>query len=283
MKKVLFIVLSIILFLVVTFCSDIRCVFLSKDKLEKCLVFPETNLSYPIRMDTSSKLILHISNVGSLDFDEQLYNLVKKAYWDGIWDGTPTELGLSPENVYVTISISRSGRILFNGHKVGNHDEHVDLPDPFTDSVDSLSEYIYGHGVYVIKNNTLVKYFHGKMISLGEPIGDLKGYDMQSIYEYYLNQDEEKQIRFYGDAPRLYYVDNSNTLLLVTTNPLLKERYLYVFPDYDRSEIKYIGQISDYTIFGSSTGDNFYYLDKKGRTWIYTENGPEIVEGNSLF
>ena len=74
------------------------------------------------------------------------------------------------------------------------------------------------------------------------------------------------------------YIKEANQLILVTTNPLKKCQYLYIFPDYNVSKTKYLKKISEFYILGGTEQeDKFYYVDMKGTAWLYTKKGPKKV------
>lgn len=210
---------------------------------------------------------------------ETIYHLAKALYLSGAWDGTPATL-CSHKVAFAP----RTGHLLVDDYLVSSHQQVIDLPNPFDDTFDSRhNPYIPNQGVYAIKDSTLVKYVRGKMISLGSPL-TWKGLNVQNPSEYgctivddmiYFPDSTRNYI--YDYKPYLYYVEDADQLLMVTTDPISKLMYLYVFPDYNVSEIQYLKTIDDFTVFGSSTsGFNFYYLDKNGVQWIYTKNGPRV-------
>lgn len=223
-----------------------------------------------------------------LNLDEEvdekiIYHLAKELYLSGAWDGTPAILCSHKVSFG-----SRTGHLLVDDYLVSDFQEVIDLPDPFDDTFDSRhNPYIPNQGVYAIKDSTLVKYVRGKMISLGNPL-TWKGLNVQNPSEYGCTivddticfPDSTREY-LYEYKPYLYYVEDANKLLMVTIDPISKLMYLYVFPDYNVSEIQYLETICDFAIFGSSSlGFHFYYLDRNGMQWIYTKNGPRV---DSLF
>jgi len=222
-------------------------------------------------------------------YEEVLYDKAKEMYLSSEWDGTPLVLEGH------TISLSETtGIILVDSHQVTCFPEPIDfIEDPLYEMFNSNYEYIPGHGVYVIKDKTLVKYVRGEMITLEGGAIDWEGLDPKNPYETgYVIKDSSRLYSigetnkenwyylFFYD-PYLYYVPEADQLLFVTSDPAKGIYYLYLFPDYDVSEVKLLTTLSDYAVIGA-TGipSTFYYTDTDGVSWKYGKNGPEVYPHN---
>ncbi len=216
--------------------------------------------------------------------ERRLYKKAKKMYLSGKWVGTkPIKLGSR------TISRSEySGDILIDGYQVGSYQKCIDLPESFDETKsNSKIEYIPNQGVYVIEDRILVKYVRGKKIMLKGGSLKWKGFDPQKLDNgyrvdgttlYLPNSDNSEGLYILDCIPYLYYHKEANQLILVTTNPLKKCQYLYIFPDYNVSKTKYLKKISEFYILGGTEQeDKFYYVDMKGTAWLYTKKGPKKV------
>ena len=188
--------------------------------------------------------------------EEKLYQKVKKKYLNTDWDGSPIKMGSH------TVSIAeRSGYALADGYLIGDQ-ENFDVPDNIMYSGEDKGYsndacYIPGKGTYLIRNKVLVKYLKRKCISL--PGGALKWKGSKSNY----------------NQPVLHYFKTSDQLFMITFSagdkwPEVRE-WLYVFEDYNKSEIKFLGELIRFE--GSSEDEipatDFVYKDKKGVSWRY--------------
>lgn len=92
------------------------------------------------------------------------------------------------------------------------------------------------------------------------------------------------QMHYWYHEPYLYYYERADVLLLVTTDPITNMQYLYTFPDYNVSRIKFLGKIYDFVVWGASYSmDTFYYLSNNLVPWKWTEDGPVIDKDCTLF
>lgn len=141
--------------------------------------------------------------------------------------------------------------------------EHSDLPDTInwdSSNTDNSNNCVYipGEGTYLIQNKKLVKYLKGESISL--PGGSLNW-----------KTDDFNQ-------PVLHYFESSNQLFMITTTqdefPNTK-KWLYVFEDYNKSEVKFLGECKVFAGTQSEITD-FVYQDENGVSWRY--NGDIFVE-----
>lgn len=303
MKKTLGIIISLLLVTFCTSCSNGTSAPIAQNDNRESSNQAEDNLSSPDTTsdsveeeslsisDTTSDSAVSVEDDSELIEDnyeaeqkekERLYKKAKKMYLSGKWDGTkPIKLGSR------TISRSETfGDILIDDYQVYSCQEYIDLPKSFNeDKSSSRTEYIHNQGVYVIEDRTLVKYVRGKKIMLGEPL-KWKGLNPQNKGKYGSIADDEmihgfpyiRAMDLSDCIPYLYYYKEANQLILVTTDPLKKCQYLYIFPDYNVSQIKYLGKIAAFSIWrGTDVEDKFYYMDMKGTTWLYTKNGSKKV------
>ena len=299
-KKTLCIILNFILLFTATACNNERTVNCEynchnatcqisqqeSDQSEYSLEVLEEDILDSTESSLSAETLQEDVDTWDLEEEIRLYNEAKDLYLSGKWDGTPITMEGQ------TVSLSRyDGSILVNDYLVSNYQRSLDLPDPFNDLLTSNLEYILYEGMYAIKDNTLIKYVRGESISLGDPI-DWIGLDPQNPEEYDCSIEGsgyyiEDYIIHFPDSksrdsmylidyqPYLYYVEKADTLLLVTTDPISGLKHLYLFPDYNISEIEYLGPILDFCVFGNQSECDFYYLDVDENEWIYSENGPE--------
>ncbi len=177
----------------------------------------------------------------SEDYDQILYDEVKDYYLSGEWDGRKTSF----RDHIVELSSSR-GYVLSDGY-ILEETENLDLPDDFDfEDTDSSYEYVQGKGTYVIINHKLVKYVRGTEFSL-------PGEELSWKGDYYSD----------GDV-RLVYNFPGKTLYLLTMNPKYEiedifngEFLVYVFPDYNKSEIEYLGTIRYDDVYEGAEWVNF--------------------------
>lgn len=295
MKKTLYLVLSFILLLTITSCNTNRSTscecklnIASSKHIQNIITdFNKNLISLPLQNTTKPVQNEIIDNLDGESDDKseiRLYNKAKNLYLNGEWDGTPITFGSK------TVSLSTTdGCLLVDGYLVSNYQKSLDLPDPFNDIVSSNFEYIPGQGMYAIQDKTLVKYVRGKKVTLGRNSSlDWKGLDPQNPDEYgctivdyklYLPDSKNKNDYEYclRYTPYLYYVPESDDLLLITVDPISDSLYMYIFPDYNVSEIKYLETISDFSVMYDGRKNTFYYWDTEGTEWIYTKNGPQKV------
>jgi len=298
MKKTLLMILSFILLSTVTACGARDVIYEcnctcncehTSSETEVAVLIESTQGTSSSESTTNAVVENEITEVTKFtEVDDEakksLYYEAKNLYLTGEWDGKPTIM--DGQNVSLS---EHNGCLLVNGYIVSNFQRSLDLPDPFTDSVSSYVRYIPGQGMYAIKDKTLIKYVRGELISLGDSI-DWIGFDPQYPEEYdctivdgyklYLpdskGSDDYTYVLWY--EPYLYYDNESDELLLVTTDIVSNLQHMYLFPDYNISETIYLGPILDFFVFGNQSNDTFYYLDTDKIAWEYTENGPKQLD-----
>ena len=169
---------------------------------------------------------------------EEVYNEVKENYMSGNWNGQ--EIQYKGHTVKLDTKNYKSGYVLIDGEKYKK--ENLDLPNnmDFSNVNSQNYQYIPGEGTYIIENCKLVKYLRGHKIDLQgselipEKIKDKKNYD-----------------RFYLEIPNLVYdyVNNRLFLLYDENETASYPRELYVFKDYEISEIELVNNnISEFWI-----------------------------------
>ena len=170
--------------------------------------------------------------------NEEVYNEVKENYMSGDWNGQ--EILYKGHTVKLDTKDYKSGYILIDGEKYEK--ENLDLPNnmDFSNVNSQNYQYIPGEGTYIIENCKLVKYLRGHKINLQgselipEKIKDKKNYD-----------------RFYLEIPKLVYdyVNNRLFLLYDENETAYYPRELYVFKDYNISELELVNNnISEFWI-----------------------------------
>lgn len=312
MKKVSCFILSIILLFLATSCGtsaqDVSYYCCAECGCKSCsnATSPTESTAIPSAEEDSKPTVSFPPSANELDkdttplmeeeekptdpsYEEILYDKAKEMYLSGEWDGTPFVL----EGHAISLS-ENTGDLLVDSHQVTGCLMPIDfIENPLYEMFNSNYEYIPGHGVYVIKDKTLIKYVRGEMITLeGGPI-DWEGLDPKNPYEtgyriqnvtrlYSICETDEENWYYLPFAdPYLYYVPEADQLLFVTSDPAKGISYLYLFPDYDVSEVKLLTTLSDYAVV-STTGipSTFYYTDTNGVSWKYGENGPEVHPHN---
>ncbi len=169
---------------------------------------------------------------------EEVYNEVKENYMSGDWNGQ--EIQYKGHTIKLDTKDYKSGYILIDGEKYKK--ENLDLPNnmDFSNVNSQNYQYIPGEGTYIIENCKLVKYLRGNKIDLQgselipEKIKDKKNYD-----------------RFYLEIPNLVYdyINNRLFLLYDENETAYYPRELYVFKDYNISELELVNNnISEFWI-----------------------------------
>lgn len=169
---------------------------------------------------------------------EEVYNEVKENYMSGDWNGE--EIQYKGHTIKLDTKDYKSGYILIDGEKYEK--ENLDLPNnmDFSNVNSQNYQYVPGEGTYIIENCKLVKYLRGHKIDLQgselipEKIKDKKNYD-----------------RIYLKIPKLVYdyVNNRLFLLYDENETAYYPRELYVFKDYNISELELVNNnISEFWI-----------------------------------
>lgn len=199
---------------------------------------------------------------------DMLYYKLRAMYLSAEWNGVAFNV-----NEHV-ISISSKGYIVVDNLFIGNHDEILDLPNQsrYYNGIgiidDCNIQYVPGKGSYILIDDMYMLYLRGERVSLdGGPLNwkELDGVDVD-----------------YGHAI-LHYVDSYDVMFLTTPMKVdddgsyisSEEPYLYIFPDYNVSEIKLVAQIKGFMYSGS----DIIYVDLDGATWLYRETS----DGNYYF
>ena len=172
--------------------------------------------------------------------DERLYcDEVRELYMSGKWDGK------SMEYKEHTVSLSSSGELLVDGYLTSCFSqETLDFPENF--HIEGLNIhgilYIPTQGTYFIANGILTKYLRGEEVKLEGTKLKWKGFDVGSVDM--VNCSTDKYVNYVFNVAELAYDVEQDTLYLVTYSLKNDTGYLYVFPDYNVSEIKFLGEIS---------------------------------------
>ena len=209
--------------------------------------------------ETESPLISETEEDKQKKIEQRVYKKAKKLYLSGEWDGLPTTLDNQKISFY-----ARVGHLNVNDHMIES--ELIDLPEDFDFmSTDSNIEYIPGYGFYGIKDEKLVMFSRGNKIYVDGNTLACKGLLKKKTYEYPRESDSH---------PYLYYDEESDTLILVTSNIDDNSiHYIYTFKNHDTSDVNYLGEYYDYAVIYDGKSNTFYCTDGDGIEWYYTDNG----------
>lgn len=189
----------------------------------------------------------------------RLYQKIKQMYLSGEWDGLPFNVG---EHI---ISMSSKGYIQVDNTFIDGKAEPLDLPNQsrYKNGVgiidDCNIQYIPGQGSYILIDDTYMRYLRGQNIPLeGEP----------------LNWKEQEGVDVnYGHAI-LCYAKTCDKMFLLTPSlddPSVNYTYLYIFPDYNVSEIEFVAKFNG-TFLYNTKENTVYYQDMDNEWWMYCEN-----------
>lgn len=154
----------------------------------------------------------------------------------------------------------------------------TDLPAGLTDSdFNYCTAFIPGEGTFTIVDNYLVKYVNGECINLAGGALSWAGIDLNKYMPYenelHYNEDSDTLFLMTVTTPNdkdkiLARVQEENDVLTPAEKELVDGVgvYLYVIPDYNVSEMQFIGQITGYIDSGS-----FFYRDTNNVFWKYEE------------
>lgn len=255
MKKLLSIIFCIFILLSITSCG------VRNEYYENSIIVDEPEILSNLETGSSEESI----SEPEIQDDEVLFaDKVIDLYLNGKWDGFPTEIDGHE------VSISYRGELLVDGFLTSNSkfdcwSQHpLDLPDSFDDGLllDNCNTiFIPGKGTYILIDETYIKYLRGEKIDLpGNPLNWKAGKGIDTDHGHAILRYCERYDKLFLITPMLQLDDGSDE----PVGPC----YLYIFPDYDVSEIEFIGRAQQ--IFCNNEV-GFAYVDENGFYWEYCE------------
>ena len=236
MKKItLFFIVNIILMFTLTACSVRK-----EDKKNYSNSIVNSECEVDLQSEFNSKL--KSTEKADIDTPERsLYDKAKEKYLSGEWDGTPIEIDSH------TVSLSNGGGYILVDGYISESQECLDLLecDINIQQINSSNYcYIPGQGTYFIYNGSLVKSLRGEIIILqGE----------------HLKFRDNKEL----ESTHLRYNTTLNKLFLETGDIVCEgPSRIYSFPDYNISQIEYVGEYNGSFCNGMGQTELFYTDDK---------------------
>lgn len=245
------------------FYADLR----NKDKWTG---YPVERDGFRISYDRRGRMEINNELTG-VQVDEYFYyDIAEELYLRGVWDGNPTTLGSH------VISISDwGGELLVDDYIVGNLQECIDLPLEFDFDINLNYFYHFGEGAYMLSNQSLIRYFRREAISVpGGPL-DFSKLDLdngRALYFCTLLYSEvwDKLFLVVHTCPNEYAGTESETAFWdIEDEP---KKFLYIFPDYNVSKVKFVSEIKNFGHWGSGD-DAVYFIDTNDVCWRYGESG----------
>lgn len=179
------------------------------------------------------------------EFTPEALELAKKyltKYNNGEWDGTE----MHTYNGHIIKLDEGGGYLLLDGY-IAVGQRNLDIPESayklFRNDIPDY-EYVPGQGTYVIIDKKLVKFLRGEQITLpGEELS-WKGFqDKDDLYS-----KTEIDYRIMYDLPTLIYNKIDGKLYLTSGDETCtldnSENYVYVFDDYNVSNMRYLGRVN---------------------------------------
>lgn len=239
----------------VSSCSPVE---LDRDYVHESYIENETE-KIPHATSNPDSLSHDITN--SFEVRQKISDTMMECYYDGTWDGQTTKVNGH------TVSLSPVfGSLLIDGSlacpSTITNSHCVDLPPEM--SVDRFSEicFILGDGSYLIRDNKLVKYSHGKQVLLSDEELNWEGMNT----EFYRPLDTF----FFYDEPHDTLFIAASSVPYDLSNEELKYNvgiFLYVVPDRTKSEIEFVREVTNVAFDSDGV---FYYYDTSGDLWRYS-------------
>ena len=211
---------------------------------------------FDLRLSSNYTAIVNGVDTGLRTDKKILYDEIVDFYMSGEWDGKETDF-----KDHVISLAEGKGYLRCDGYLLCGQ-KNLDLPEQYWDIEGTESDYTYipGEGTYVIIDHRLVKYVRGNEVSLPGDELSWKG-------------------TYYGEDVRLVYSHYGRRLYVLTCNPEYErtiddelafnmyndELLVYVFPDYNKSEMKYLGIITYGDLYEGADVVNFESLTAKNK------------------